>query len=301
MSKYPRPQMYHYLNPWEGETMRSPYLCFLPRRCGYELHTRPSDFRIDGATRGPQCRALFKYTISGEGCCRLNHSLVPLKPGDALLLSVPGDYCYFFPKHAEKWEFLFLSFWHPAAAEMIGKMAEEFGNVVALSPDGEALSKAWSLYEFYRNGNEMNADRYAVSRTGYDFLMSLCREAQEDGPGMGWSSRARRGEENLVGVVTAYCRRHLDRPVSVEALAKLCGYSRWHFSKRFHRLSGKSPGEFMTELRLDAALQYLQQSGGPSPGIKEIAASCGFSDTGYFIRRFRARFGVTPGRFRELL
>ncbi|MHB9139896.1 MAG: helix-turn-helix transcriptional regulator, partial [Victivallaceae bacterium] len=51
-------------------------------------------------------------------------------------------------------------------------------------------------------------------------------------------------------------------------------------------------------LRMEHALHLLENS---RISIKEIACHIGFNTTGYFIRAFTSRYGVTPGAFRNHL
>lgn len=278
----------HYFNPIENETICSPHLAFVPRRCGYELHRQPSAFKIEGLKRGTHVRALFKYTISGEGEFRANGKTYSLFPGNVLLLTGPADYCYRFPKHSEKWEFIFISFWHVQAVAAVEKIVSEHGNVFRIDPEGKAMSGAWSLFESFKNNLE-GEDKHSIASTGYDFLMQLCREAA--------SVNTKDSDHEIVREVSSYCFRNMDRLITVDELAELCGYSRWHFSKLFHKLTGMTPSEYMLDVKLEAALRLLRQG---HSNIKEIAYRCGFQDQGYFARRFKARFGVSPSHYYEM-
>ncbi len=54
--------------------------------------------------------------------------------------------------------------------------------------------------------------------------------------------------------------------------------------------------EFLTALRIDKAKNYLEKT---DMKIKEISRQCGFSNTSYFIRIFRAQAGTTPINYRK--
>lgn len=93
-----------------------------------------------------------------------------------------------------------------------------------------------------------------------------------------------------------YCLKHLAEAISVDELAKFTGYSRSHFCRVFRARSGKSPHEYVMELRMRMALRMLQRG---ERSVKEIAADCGFGETGYFCRVFRRFHGTTPARFQK--
>jgi len=90
---------------------------------------------------------------------------------------------------------------------------------------------------------------------------------------------------------------HLGEPnLSVQKLAKELNCSPDHLSKLFHRETGKTFTQYLNGLRLASAKELLGHSTLP---IREIAWSIGYGDPAYFIRLFRATFGLTPGAYRR--
>ena len=283
----------HFYNPLEMELKDAEHLFGIPFICGYEWNGVDSNYLVEGSSRLPSReRALFKYTISGGGELLLNGKEKHLlKPGDAFLLSGAvntAGYRYRIAPGYDHWEFLFISYHKSAAVEIVKKIVADCGtNVVQLDPAGEAMSHAWHIYDLFQSGEI--ADRYAASSLGYDFLMHLCSESL--------SFCGKSHGSDLVHKISAYCFRNLSSPITVDELADLCGYSRWHFSKIFRQAAGMTPSEFIMEQKLTAALQLLHQENIP---VKELAMRCGFNDPGYFGRRFKRKFGVTPIHFERI-
>ena len=67
--------------------------------------------------------------------------------------------------------------------------------------------------------------------------------------------------------------------------------SRRSFSSYFHRVTGRTFLEFLTELRLKHAAQLLSQG---HHSIVGAAMAAGYQDTSHFYRLFRKRYGTTP-------
>lgn len=272
-----------YINPIDGECLKSPFLFSLPRKCGYERNVRGMPYFVDGSSRPGNSRILFKYTISGEGELTLSGKSRRLRSGDAFLVEVPGNYVYRLPEDSPSWEFLYLVFWYPQALEIFRDIIAECGNIFRLNPDGVVIQKAWTLFRLFRSGEIR--DKYAASLSAWEFLMNLCREA------------GRNGEDHrngLVPMVDAYCNSRMDSPVTVEDLARHCGYSRGYFTRRFQKESGIAPLDYVMKRKLEHALKLMA---GGRIGIKELAFRCGFSDQGYFTRRFRRYYGMSPTRY----
>lgn len=64
-------------------------------------------------------------------------------------------------------------------------------------------------------------------------------------------------------------------------------------SRAFKTELGVSPVEYVIRERIAYAKQVLQQS----KSVKIACFSAGFSDINYFVRLFKQREGITPGRY----
>jgi AraC-like DNA-binding protein/quercetin dioxygenase-like cupin family protein len=80
------------------------------------------------------------------------------------------------------------------------------------------------------------------------------------------------------------------------ALSRLCGCGPAHLNRLCRRWHGCTASELVARIRLDWASRELRLTARP---IGDIAVSSGMPHLGHFYRRFRARFGVTPKRWRD--
>ena len=80
----------------------------------------------------------------------------------------------------------------------------------------------------------------------------------------------------------------------VEALRR--GLSRTHFRRLWARIVGPPPARYLMERRLRQAARRLAEE---DVTLATIAHDVGFDDPLYFSRRFKAAYGVSPGRYRE--
>jgi signal transduction histidine kinase/CheY-like chemotaxis protein len=83
-----------------------------------------------------------------------------------------------------------------------------------------------------------------------------------------------------------------DEYFSVVELSQKIGLSRSQLHRKLTALAGIGPNEIIRNMRLERAMQLLQQKSG---NVSEIAYQCGFNSPAYFIKCFRDYFGVTPG------
>lgn len=96
--------------------------------------------------------------------------------------------------------------------------------------------------------------------------------------------------------VFQYIEEHYKEELSVELLAGMAGLSRFHFSRLFKELSGRTVTEYVTAIRLDKADYLLRNS--PFT-VSEIAAFTGFNDIYYFSRTFKKHKKVPPSMVRR--
>jgi transcriptional regulator GlxA family with amidase domain len=90
---------------------------------------------------------------------------------------------------------------------------------------------------------------------------------------------------------------HLASRLSVEDLAERMAMSVRNFERVFTREVGRTPSQYVLQVRVEAARQKLERTGG---GLKQVAAAAGFGSVDAMRRAFVRLLGITPGRYREL-
>jgi transcriptional regulator GlxA family with amidase domain len=83
---------------------------------------------------------------------------------------------------------------------------------------------------------------------------------------------------------------------NVDSLANRAGYSKDHFIRLFHKYKDITPGEFIIQSRMQAAVQMLRFS---PLSITQISEQLGYGDIYAFSKQFRQRMGVCPTTFRK--
>ncbi len=94
--------------------------------------------------------------------------------------------------------------------------------------------------------------------------------------------------------VLRWVENHLDEDLSVDRLADIACYSRFHFQRLFKLHTGKTIGAYCTRLRLHRAAQQMLTGTLP---LTDVAAVAGFENQPSFNRAFRQQFAVTPSAF----
>lgn len=97
--------------------------------------------------------------------------------------------------------------------------------------------------------------------------------------------------------VLIYMEENYHQKITLEQLAERSHSSKSTFCKEFRRVYGCTAFEKLMEIRLYMAKHMLRTH--PVDKIGVIAARCGFEDAAYFCKAFRARYGCSPGAFRE--
>ncbi|MGW0035491.1 AraC family transcriptional regulator [Gordonia sp. NPDC003376] len=96
---------------------------------------------------------------------------------------------------------------------------------------------------------------------------------------------------NPVSAVIAYVQEHFAEPLSVSDLAEKAFMSPSAFSHLFRDTTGKSPYQFVKEMRLTRARELLIAN---EQNVTEISKAVGYRSTSHFINEFRERYGQTP-------
>lgn len=93
----------------------------------------------------------------------------------------------------------------------------------------------------------------------------------------------------------AWALDHLDRPITLDELARTCAMSKRTFTRRFREETALSPMQWLGEQRILRARELLETS---DLTVDRIATQAGFGSGAAFRQLFRASLGVSPQTYR---
>ena len=97
--------------------------------------------------------------------------------------------------------------------------------------------------------------------------------------------------------ITDYIKQHCNEDISLDEIAEMSGFSKYHFSRLFKEFTGTSYYKYLNQKRMEFAEQLLMD---PEVNITEVAVRSGFNSISAFIRMFKQIKGCTPTEFRNM-
>jgi AraC-like DNA-binding protein len=88
-----------------------------------------------------------------------------------------------------------------------------------------------------------------------------------------------------------------EETLGLDTLAAEAGMSRYHFLRRFRRVTGRTPYRYLLDLRLRRAALRLRLT---RESVATVAFDTGFGDLSTFNAQFREAFGQAPQAWRRL-
>lgn len=96
--------------------------------------------------------------------------------------------------------------------------------------------------------------------------------------------------------VTAYINEHLSEKLTLDKLAAVSNFSKFHFSRIFSAVVGISPAAYIVNQRVHRAVTYLQETDKP---VVEVSLLCGFESVSHFNATFKKHVNMTPSELRK--
>ncbi|MFC7565005.1 helix-turn-helix domain-containing protein [Actinomadura namibiensis] len=103
-------------------------------------------------------------------------------------------------------------------------------------------------------------------------------------------------EESVRRVIDSI-HQNIGEPITIDDMARTAMFSKFHFTRIFQRVTGVSPGRFLSAVRLQEAKRLLLST---SLSVTEISHKVGYSSVGTFSSRFKSSVGLSPSAYREL-
>lgn len=99
-----------------------------------------------------------------------------------------------------------------------------------------------------------------------------------------------------IQTVVEYLVAHPTQSLDISYLCEIAQMSSSSLRRHFKEHTGKTPGDFIKELRVMVAARQLLVT---NERVSSIAYELGFTDQNYFSRIFKQIFGVSPSQYRK--
>lgn len=254
---------------------------------GLEKRTS-TDYYWDGRMRHNDANTcIFQYTISGYGHFQAGEKTYTVKPGEAFIVKVPGEHCYYLPEESPKWEFIFITLEGSKAQACWDQMIDQFGMVVKLDANEPLIFTLQKIYQFaLKTGIE---DTFISSSQGYEFIMEFYRYSK----GLG-STNIQLPDD--IRSAVHYIETNYHQPLSLEDITERASLSKYYFTNKFQKHLKTTPIQFLAKTRVKKAMELLITT---NKSIQDIAVETGYTNANYFSKVFRKMIGMSPDSFRK--
>ena len=240
-----------------------------PTRCGFHMAKKSP------AMVSSQHSALFLYIISGEGEAEFGGRKCGYM-ADCVITAADASGLFLYPLEETRYLYLLL--------ENAGELLSHIGFFQPVGPNSRVDRLLGRIC--YHACKRTAKNIYAVSADVFSMLMET----------LAWCMENPAEYSPLVRDAIAMIRKRSAFLTGVEELAEQLGVTKNHLIRMFTAETGKSPGKFLQEVKLEHAKLMLQNR---DYSIEMVAEMVGYSGANYFCKVFRRVMGESPGAYRE--
>ena len=143
-----------------------------------------------------------------------------------------------------------------------------------------------NLYTLCGQERENDEARYATFGGVVQLLLGAIAET------VPFVSHKTERKNSLICSVLQYAQRHVDKDLSLTAVAKEFGYSHEHLSRILHKYLPENWNTYVNRLRARRTDALLKND--PDLPVLAAALACGFDSPNTFYRAYKKEFGVSP-------
>lgn len=222
-------------------------------------------------TYGPAVRLcyLVHFVVSGRGEYQVGAKTFSVLPGQAFLIR-PGEITTYRADETEPWHYVWVGF------EADSKRVQALPYIIENGLLRQAADHLMAQMPFARD-----QEAYAVA-AAWEFLGALLDGVHEE------------QEESYATLAREIILRDYHTDITVQSIADTLGLDRSYFSNRFKEETGRRPGEFLMEVRMEKALELLKTG---KYSVAVVANSVGYTDPFSFSRGFKKYYGVSPTHY----
>lgn len=222
-----------------------------------------------GYTVHPAIRnhTLIHYVFRGKGTLYARNSAYPVRAGQAFLIR-QGELGSYAADTEDPWYYCWIGF--------DGALLEAFDELPPVFSPPENIFQKISLA-----ANDPSVAEYRLASALFQLYAVLFSATNRRNP--------------YVRQVENYIRQSYMQNIRIEQIAKHLNLDRRYLGRLFKEETGKSMQQYLLQVRIEAADQYLRQG----YNVRESAKLCGYEDVSNFTKLYKKHFGYSPASRRK--
>ena len=100
-------------------------------------------------------------------------------------------------------------------------------------------------------------------------------------------------------VIAEIISNAFDADIEICKILSKSGYAEDYIRAYFKKITGKTPAQFLNDIRMEHAL-FLIDIYGKNLSLSQISEKCGFEDYVYFSKKFKAKYHISPREYLKL-
>ena len=105
-------------------------------------------------------------------------------------------------------------------------------------------------------------------------------------------------QRSVQKIISEISQSAFDSQIDLALILSKSGYSEDYIRSCFKGITGKTPNEFLTDIRIKHAC-FLIDIYHNELTLSEISECCGYLDYTYFSKRFKSVMGISPRKYRD--
>ena len=224
--------------------------------------------------------------VRGRGTVKTDAGTKTLRPGDMFTIW-KGSNIEYYEDPNDPWQYYWIHIDGSGTLAFLQScgFSEKVRSFTPSNP-ARVINCFSRIHELYRARNDSDAP--IVVSLLYE-MIPACRPSAVQDARLKTPSR-------LLEHAKFIFQRQMHTGMNVEELASELGVSRVTLFRSIRSAAGKSPVQWLAEMRMERAAYLLRDS---LRTLEETAKDCGFKNVKYFHRCFKASFGKAPSEFRK--
>ena len=144
------------------------------------------------------------------------------------------------------------------------------------------------MFEYYNSAE--TSDNIIL----YSLILELIYTISSDCKHLQAKKSPKYANTELIEMAIKFIETNLAAPLTLDDIAKHVSLSPIHFHNTFKAVTGKTPHQYLNEIRLKKATKLLVVT---NMKLSQIAYECGFSSQAYFNYAFKKHMNMTPREY----